>query len=270
MTRSPLAYPLNRSADSDVGGAADLQTDIMRFMAILSLCLVAIFALVQSIPLTPAEPPAPASEVQPQTPIKARVSDQSAAKIAPPAKQASLTPEPKTKPVAESVVLTRPKWVPKYQAKSSPEKPLDASPEVQSTAAAMPELPPVSGVPTEPEKEGFTLRFESDAALTRLVAGNQVGLYAIESNRAQRMTVSESRISFWDASTPNTFHEMDAGTVPSTVAEALLRTGTRAETISWGVTLPGKLKTELDSLMQEHRGGSLIIGASGEIRWEAS
>ena len=56
MTRSPLAYPLNRSADMDVGGAADLQTDIMRFMAILSLCLVAIFALVQSIPLTPAEP----------------------------------------------------------------------------------------------------------------------------------------------------------------------------------------------------------------------
>ena len=56
MTRSPLAYPLNRSVDADVGGAADLQTDIMRFMAILSLCLVAIFALVQSIPLTPTEP----------------------------------------------------------------------------------------------------------------------------------------------------------------------------------------------------------------------
>ncbi|MGB5627778.1 MAG: hypothetical protein WBM57_00300, partial [Woeseiaceae bacterium] len=70
MTRSPLAYPLNRSADMDVGGAADLQTDIMRFMAILSLCLVAIFALVQSIPLTPVEhvpgetAPAPAAVAQ--------------------------------------------------------------------------------------------------------------------------------------------------------------------------------------------------------------
>ena len=46
MSRSPLAYPLNRAADADVGGAADLQTDVMRFMAILALCLVAIFALV--------------------------------------------------------------------------------------------------------------------------------------------------------------------------------------------------------------------------------
>jgi len=53
MTRSPLAYPLNRGADMDVGGAADLQTDVMRFMAILSLCLVAIFALVQSMPVAP-------------------------------------------------------------------------------------------------------------------------------------------------------------------------------------------------------------------------
>ena len=53
MTRSPLFYALNRGADGDAGGVADLQTDVMRFMAIISLCLMAIFALVQSIPLAP-------------------------------------------------------------------------------------------------------------------------------------------------------------------------------------------------------------------------
>ena len=47
----------------DAGGAADLQTDVMRFMAILSLCLVAIFALVQSIPLTPLQPAKPPESV---------------------------------------------------------------------------------------------------------------------------------------------------------------------------------------------------------------
>ena len=51
MSRSPLAYPLTRGIDGDSGGAADLQTDVMRFMAILGLCLVAIFALVQSLPM---------------------------------------------------------------------------------------------------------------------------------------------------------------------------------------------------------------------------
>ena len=54
MNRS-LYYPLGRAADMDAGGAADLQTDIMRFMAILSLCLVAIFALVQSIRWNPRD-----------------------------------------------------------------------------------------------------------------------------------------------------------------------------------------------------------------------
>ena len=39
------------SADSE-----SLQADVMRFMAIISMCLVAIFALVQSIPLAPQSP----------------------------------------------------------------------------------------------------------------------------------------------------------------------------------------------------------------------
>lgn len=36
------------------GGVAALETDVMRFMAILGFCLVAIFALVQSLPTSPA------------------------------------------------------------------------------------------------------------------------------------------------------------------------------------------------------------------------
>ncbi len=268
MTRSPLAYPLNRSADMDGGGAADLQTDIMRFMAILSLCLVAIFALVQSIPMTPAQPidtvkdTHPQSEAVPEKPAPIIAEVQPLVAPKPPA------PKPVQRPVEKTVALTRPRWVPKYQPKPGVETPLEPVPEAKVAAPSLPELPPA--VDIEPEKEGFTLRFESDAALMRLVAASHVGLYAIESDRAQRMTVSESRISFWDASTPNTFHEMETNTVPNTVIEALSRSGTRADGASWGVTLPGKLKTQLDNLMQEHRGGSLIIAASGDIRWEAS
>ena len=71
MTRSPLFYPMHRG-DTDAGGAADLQTDIMRFMAILALCLVAIFALVQSIPLVPepqTQPQAAAAPPPPPAPV---------------------------------------------------------------------------------------------------------------------------------------------------------------------------------------------------------
>ena len=112
MTRSPLAYPLNRSADLDIGGAADLQTDIMRFMAILSLCLVAIFALVQSIPLTPTEP----VSVEEVPVVPAPVPVVMAAPQPDPAVEPSpaVLQKPESPPVEKSVVLTRPKWQPKY------------------------------------------------------------------------------------------------------------------------------------------------------------
>ena len=129
---------------------------------------------------------------------------------------------------------------------------------------------PHSPPPTEPADRGFSLRFESDQALTRLVAAGKVGLYAIESGRAKRMTISESRISFWDASTPNAFHEMEVSTVPGPVIDALARTGTDSGSVNWGVTLPGKLSQQLSALMQANDGGDLVIGIDGELRLEAS
>ena len=82
------------------------------------------------------------------------------------------------------------------------------------------------------------------------------------------MTVSDSRISFWDASTPNSFHEMEATTVPAAVIDALGRTGVAIDGVGWGVTLPGKVKTQMNSLMENHDGGSLIIDAAGDVHWE--
>ncbi len=250
--RSPFGYPLNRGADMDVGGAADLQTDVMRFMAIISLCLVAIFALVQALPMSPVAPTAVETPVTPQElPAVERAIElvpEPAPAVLPDTKPQPVTAAAETAP---PVTLTRPKWVPKYPPQTAP--PIA---EPLKTAAV--------------EEQGFTLRFESDAVLTRLVAASQVGFYAIEAERARRMTVSESRISFWNASTPNSFHEMEVGTVPASVVEALARTGVSPENVAWGVTLPGKLKQQLDSLMQAHRGGSLVITSQGRIEREES
>ncbi len=252
MSRSPLAYPLTRGIDGESGGAADLQTDIMRFMAILGLCLVAIFSLVQSLPIE-----AQSARVEdPQAidePIPEPVTEPLAA-VAERKPEPELKPELKPQPEpVHSVTLTRPKWVSTLQP-ANPSKPEPVTEEPSPIA--------------EPEVEGFTLRFESDRALTRLVATGQVGFYAMNASRAQRMTVSDSRISFWDASTPNRFHEMEATTVPHAVMDALARTGADAGRTNWGVTLPGKLSAQLDSLMQEHSGGALVIHADGTLELE--
>ncbi len=270
MSRSPLAYPLTRGFDADAGGAADLQTDIMRFMAILALCLVAIFALVQSIPLAPA----PQIVEQPVSEVPAEPIVEPAIAQAPIVEE-TIEPVPVSEPAPEpeeQVVLTRPRWVSTFQPRTETEL-TRPEPVARPVAAAAPPAPapePIAPAPEAPEQEGFTLRFESDIALTRLVASGQVGFYAIESGRARRMSVSDSRISFWDASTPGSFHEMEASTVPRPVVDALARAGADASGVDWGVTLPGRLSTQLQTLMREHSGGALVIRGSGVLELEDS
>ena len=251
MSRAPIVYSLGRPLEGEAGGAADLQTDIMRFMAILALCLMAIFALVQSLPdapvivATPPDTPAP-----PETTVA----------------KAEL-PEPALKPEPRPIELTRPTATPappppepvrltRRQVAPPPAKPLPA--------------PPESAPPPPPEAEGFTLRFESDLALSRLVATGQVGFFALDSKGAQRMSVAGNDVSFWAAPMPARFHEMDAATVPLAVRRALSRTG-RADNIrSWAVTLPARLSGDLERLMQAHRGGALVIAKDGSVRREPS
>jgi hypothetical protein len=224
---------MSRPGDSEAGGVADLQTDVMRFMAILAICLVAIFALVQSIPLdtVPAEPTAtPQAESEPvPTPVPDPV------------------PEPIPEPVAEPI--------PELVA-----EPIPAAVEARTPAAP-------TQVPTP--REGFTLQFETDLALTRLTARNEVALYAIGREKSLRMSVNRGRLSFWPASTPNQFFEMETSTVPDDVVQAYLRTAPgNTDEVQWGVTLPPSLQEKLNGFLESADGGALLISADGRLRLE--
>jgi outer membrane biosynthesis protein TonB len=261
MTRSPLFYPLNRGMDAEAGGAADLQTDVMRFMAIISMCLVAIFALVQSIPLapTPAQvttPPSP-ELIEPEPLVKEPVPP-------PPTEKFVMTrPQPKRiETIEDTVVLQRP--VPKPVPRKPPVE-TRKTPEPTPVAAS----PAPARSPTSSEQKGFTLRFETDAALTRLVEREVVGLYAIGQETAQRMSVDSGNFSFWAASTPTRVHEMDVATVPASVLDAWRRSNGSASTnIKWGVSIPPSMSRQLNQHLAERSGGSLVIGADGALRLE--
>jgi len=226
MTRSPLFYPLSRGMDSEAGGIADLQTDVMRFMAILALCLVAIFALVQSIPVNTVAPEIPAAEI--------------------PTPDSTLEPAPVPEPVTEPLPVPV------------------SEPDVLVSVMA---TPPKPATP-EPSR-GFTLQFETDVALTRLVARNEVGLYAIGLEKSLRMNVNRGRLSFWPASIPNEFHEMDAATVPEDVMLALQRSMSfQSEIVKWGVTLPPQMQDQLTHFMNTAESGTLVITARGDVQLE--
>lgn len=258
MTRSPLFYPLNRGMDAEGGGAADLQTDVMRFMAILSLCLVAIFAMVQSIPLAPVvDAPATAEQSvelpqprdEPSQPPETQPGSTPSRRITLVRPQAQRLPEQEKQPVLQRPV-----------ANSAPARP---RPEPAATV-----IEPVAAARApDTSQQGFTLRFASDVALTRLVARDEVGLYAIYPDKVFRMNVNRGEMSFWPASMPEQFHEMDVATVPEPVIDALQRSnGLRARDLRWGVTIPAGTARRLEQFLREASGGTLIIDATGELR----
>ena len=136
--------------------------------------------------------------------------------------------------------------------------------------APQPETAPVPTPepPTPDAPAGFTLQFESDAALRRLVARDAVALFAIDGDRAMRMSVRGGRVGFWRASMPESFHEMDAATVPADVVAAFRRVGGNDARPIWGVTLPADMQRQLDDVVRTHERGALFIAASGRVRLE--
>lgn len=166
-----------------------------------------------------------------------------------PVSQATPAPEPSATREAESAIASRP----------SPQ-----------TTSADTGTPSASAASPSPATEGFTLRFDSDTALTRLVARNEVSLYALGAERALRMSASRGSVSFWPASAPSQFHEMEPATVPAEVVAALRRSGTLGldDDVKWGVTLPSRMRRQLDGYLAEHRAGALVIEADGNLRLE--
>lgn len=263
MNRSPLFYPMTRGLDAEAGGAADLQTDVMRFMAIISMCLVAIFALVQSIPLAPAVPPPEPVIVEeeappaPKPPIEPVIDEPVQLTRPAPAK----LPEP-----AAPVALERPKpqRLERRELVSEVSAPIKAP---ESKAVAPADSATQSEITQSKAQTGFTLRFESDAALSRLVEREVVGLYAISPAAIHRMQISGGRMSFWQASAPQRFHEMDITTVPSAVLDAWQRSEA-ARDLKWGVSLPAPMARDLNNYLASYDGGDLVIGRDGQLRLE--
>ncbi len=226
-----------RGGDSEAGGAAGLQTDVMRFMAILSLCLMVIFAVVQSVPVETVQQPEP-------TPPEPKASIEVASKAEAPA------------PIeTEQVVVEAP-------------KPLEPPTSAPMQTVREPTPPPPQGPAPTDVQEGFTLRFETDQALTQLVSRNEIGLYAITAGKALRMTINQDKAEFWSASLPKRFHEMDTATVPDSVVRALRNSTNSTASTQWGVTLPTVMSAKLNTYMQDYRGGALVIGADGILRME--
>jgi hypothetical protein len=231
---------LRRAPAQDSAELEALQADVMRFVAIIGLCLAAIFSLLQSL-----EPPLPA--------VAAAANDRPAEPVA----ELPVEPAPE---VATTLMETT---APETTAQPGVEPPAALLPEPVPGSAAEPEPVAVAASPPlPPDVEGFSLSFASDRAMQQLLDQGRIRLFATGSGRYWRYTPGSG--SFTEADAPGQYHVMQAATVPPELRRALV--GAAAGNVTWGVVLPLDILGQLDQLMNSAPGGELIIAASGRVQ----
>lgn len=249
-----------RRNEADNGEA--LQSDVMRFTAILALCLMAIFALVQSIPLHPGQkrtepqnaattlpggPTTLAPEASESLPSGTTSSAEVTAAepvlaagrpLAPkPAEPRAIIPLPRRPPEVPhvspestdqrgSASIHEPRMV---GAKSPTATPAAAQTErrvgVVESLAAPPQPEPVTlmEVAKVAEQQGLSLRFSSDDALLALVAQRRVQVYAWVADATWQLVSERGELRFASSAKPGRFHQMTLDTVPGVLVRAFGR-----------------------------------------------
>ncbi len=264
-----------------------LQADVMRFMAIIAFCLIAILALVRN-----AEPPAAQSTSEaPATGADVdaaqAVSDQPvelalAPTPAPPADPVMATPLPVFEPSPRPERLVRvPPRAPKAAEPPSPEpvhaEPVHAEPVQAETVETPVETKPKSAAPNRAEPEpvqperaterGLSLRFASDRDFMRLITKGEIQVYAFQAG--ERVLGLAKNYEFAQAPAPGRLYELLPETIPRMVMAALERATRDADGFAWGIRLPADLEAKIRAYVDRDSVGELIIDRYGEVHHRA-
>jgi Skp family chaperone for outer membrane proteins len=128
--------------------------------------------------------------------------------------------------------------------------------------------PPGVTPPPEPVQKGFTLRFASDEVLEKLISDGKVNFYAIAGKNAWRLKLSGGRPFYIAAEFPRQIYEMETPTVPIDYAAVFQRqiAAFGRRTLTWGVTLPGRMTASINQMVRGPQGGHLVITANGQVK----
>jgi len=240
-------------ASGAAGGDTDaLQTDVMRFMSIIGLCLMAIFALVQGLPVQEqGKPPSQAAGIRQE--IRAQQQQLQELQVELHALQSSRDRTQQLLTVAQQ-----------HREQLAGQTQQAVKPVIEKQS------PPVPAAKPDPARQGLILRFASAAALDRLVTAGSVTLYGMADQQAWRLSMDAGRPAAAQTAFPGWFHEMSALTVPAHYIHSLEKAadGPGQSTVVWGVQLPAATRTAIASLTREQQGGALVIRGDGRVTLE--
>ncbi|MEZ5557588.1 MAG: hypothetical protein R3E86_03475 [Pseudomonadales bacterium] len=253
-----MARPVDRHA----ADGESLQTDVMRFMAIIAFCLIAILALVRNVAA-----PAPLTDAS-SAPIPVTAQAAAAAATGHPASQPPAEPEISRQPTAQAAPAPDRSLEPLPQLPApSPATPTTARRSASSAPAAT-SAPAAKSAPqpaepaAEGSQQGLSLRFASDSDFLRLVSKGDIQVFAF---RPSDVLMLDRDLRFGSAPPPGRVYELESDTIPALINQALRSASTEAGSYTWGISLPARLERRIRQYVQQGATGELIINRFGEV-----
>ncbi len=222
-----------------------LQTDVMRFMAIIAFCLIAILALVR--------------QVEPETTTEGQatphVAEFDVPSVAPIDTAPLIESEPKPERVASSDTL---------QGTEARPETREREPQESETPPEAPSAP--SDTTAANADEGLVLRFASDSDFLRLVNSGRLEVFAFGDAGVLKL---EPGLTFQAASAPGTVYELLPETLPAAILSALATQQEGAAHDRWGMRMPPRLESQIRAHLRHATHGALIIDRNGDVRHAA-
>ncbi len=279
------------------GGDTDveaLQTDVMRFLSIIALCLLAVFAAVSSEPPAAVKAMAEVQQAMIES-LQAKLESveqkyevaetESNRQIE--ALQQKLQEPPKIdaellgklnqkselqtqhieslmghldKSEAQKTKLQQQIEILQQQLDELTPEPVQFPvEEITQPAPEVEDTTPVAE-PVETE-QGFTLGFASDQALLALVRGGRVQLFA--DVLGQVWHLSKGMRNFTEVSAVEQFYQLNS--VPQKLLNLARRKISSSAEISWGVSFDASIRADLQQLMSEYQSGNIVVQQSGQL-----
>ncbi len=280
--------------------AEALQADVMRFMAILCICLMIIFALVKSLPMVPPDTQ-PVIETPEQLPLEIqsllnKIKDLKTELTILRSDVKGARNERKTaieslSHIKEEVIKSKDKLtsIQRELGKKTTTPPSELKNNVknertklfklktrltkirqQNSKKTKKKLTNTTSPVEDTKPKGFILRFASDAALTSLIINRDIHFFALTGKNAWQLGITGNRTVFKPSIVPSSFYEMASHTVPESYIKAFRKTvAVFGRNITWGVTLPKTIQTRINAQMQGKAGGALVIKKNGMVNYQA-
>lgn len=234
-----------------------LQADVMRFMAIVAFCLIAILAMVrQAAPPPQAEQQEPAAPQDRQAVAPARLVQATTPQV-----ESESEPEPKPEPEPEPIPLPLPEPEPVTELRIESKAALTAPAQVITAPAPGRQGEPTTPPPEATEEAGLTLRFASNRDFLRLVGRGRVNVYAYDNHHFLALDRNHR---FHPVTPPAQVYELDPNTIPPTMRQALPE-DLSTSAVTWAVRLNNKVQQQLLQHLTQVKSGELHINRYEEV-----